>query len=83
LLPGEAPPPEAIQPAQCEEAALIEVPEIEEPDDDVVEVLVQEDAPVSVAEVEIPEPEEVASPEPEEDAPVRRRRRRSSATTNE
>ncbi|MER3435280.1 MAG: ribonuclease E/G [Leptolyngbya sp. ERB_1_1] len=82
LLPGEAPPPEAIQPAQHEAAAPVEVPEVEEPDDDVVEVPIQEDVPVSVAEVDIPEPE-AASPEPEEDAPVRRRRRRSSATPNE
>ncbi len=88
LLPGEAPPPEAIQPTQIEEPVTPELPEIEEPVDYAAESLVEEDIPeiapsqeVAVAEVEVPEPE--AAPEPEEDAPVRRRRRRSSATANE
>ncbi|BAU12013.1 ribonuclease E [Leptolyngbya sp. NIES-3755] len=82
LLPGEAPPPEAVQAAPVEELTTIGVPAVEEP---VVEPLAEEDLPEIAAEVEAPEPEAapVESAEPEEEAPVRRRRRRSSATANE
>lgn len=83
LLPGEAPPPEAVQSAPTEELTTIDVPAVEEP----VETPIEEDLPEIVAEVETPEveaPEPEAAPaEPEEEAPVRRRRRRSSATTGE
>ncbi|MBE9009187.1 Rne/Rng family ribonuclease [Pseudanabaenaceae cyanobacterium LEGE 13415] len=81
LLPGEAPPPEAVQVAPIEELTTIDVPAVEEP----VEDLIEESLPEIAAEVEIPEPEEasVEATEPEEEAPVRRRRRRSSASANE
>ncbi|MBD1843962.1 ribonuclease E/G [Cyanobacteria bacterium FACHB-63] len=87
LLPGEAPPPEAVQaPVQTEEAATAEIPEDKESANQLVEAPIQEDAPeiaveIEAAEVEAPEPE--AAPEPEEDTPIRRRRRRSSATVTE
>ncbi|MBD1821148.1 ribonuclease E/G [Cyanobacteria bacterium FACHB-DQ100] len=90
LLPGEAPPPEAVQaPVQTEEAVTTEIPEDKESVDQLVEAPIQEDASeiaveaveIEAAEVEAPEPE--AAPEPEEDAPIRRRRRRSSATVTE
>ncbi|MGG6269714.1 Rne/Rng family ribonuclease [Leptolyngbya sp. AN03gr2] len=86
LLPGEAPPPEAVQTAPVEALPTIDVPAVEEPVEELVEESpVKEDFPKIAAEVEKPELEEVAveSAEPEEEAPVRRRRRRSSATAND
>lgn len=55
------------------EAAGVEIAE--------VETVKVETVKVETAKVEAPEPE--AAPEPEEDAPIRRRRRRSSATVTE
>lgn len=82
LLPGEAPPPEAVQtlPPRVESAPVEEVEEeIEEIEAPVFELPDLEE----IAELEVPAVEEVAEPEPEEDTPVRRRRRRSSAAASE
>jgi ribonuclease E len=93
LLPGEVPPPEAVQslpPVDVEASPVedlaafaepvFEAPEFEEPAFE--EPVFEAPAFAEVAEPELPVVEE-APAEPEEDTTVRRRRRRSSASTNE
>ena len=99
LLPGEAPPPEVVQASSVisslaeetveqPEPTQAEQLEIEEPTSTFVEPSASTIAPpklVSPPEVEVVEPAPAleASPEIEEETPVRRRRRRSSAAATD
>ncbi|MCY6491993.1 Rne/Rng family ribonuclease [Leptolyngbya sp. GGD] len=93
LLPGEVPPPEAVQSLPSVDVESSPVEDLEAFEEPVFEAPEFEEAAFEEPAFEVPtfadiaEPEpptvEEAPAEPEEDTTVRRRRRRSSASTNE